>query len=174
MQKPTRLWKCFFRKHLWSIIQNNGRIYFHRTQFVTCLPLYTQKSWAMGELQGQNYNRNGSFSELYVGIHNGAEFFMKPLLKIQEPSMTLFFFLKALPRIFFFKPIVFCIKMSQWQFSAYQSCTKQEWKCSENWLIYRALQLCPQNQGSRKVWKSGEGASYNLISKNVCVFRALK
>ena len=110
MQKPTRLWKCFFRKHLWSTIQNNGRIYFHRMQFVTCLPLYTQKSWAMGELQGQNYNRNGSFSELYVGIHNGAEFFMKPLLKIQEPSMTLFFFLKALPIIFFSNPLCFVSK----------------------------------------------------------------
>ena len=64
--------------------------------------------------------------------------------------------------------------MSQWQFSAYQSCTKQEWKCSENWLIYRALQLCLQNQGGRKVWKSGEGASYNLVSKTLFVFRALK
>ena len=94
-----------------------------------------------------------------------------------------FHFLKVLPSFFFqiieeytlhFKPIVFCIKMSQWQFSAYQSCTKQEWKCSENWLIYRALQLCPQNQGHRKVWKSGEGTSYNLVSKTLFVFRALK
>ena len=53
-----------------------------RMQFVMCLPLYTQKSWAMEELQGQNYNRNGSFSQLFVGIYNGAEFFMKPHFKI--------------------------------------------------------------------------------------------
>jgi hypothetical protein len=31
-----------------------------------------KKSWAMGELQGQNYNRNGSFSELYVGMPKWA------------------------------------------------------------------------------------------------------
>ena len=81
-EKPTRLWKCVFLKNFYDLLFNVMTEFIFRMQFVMCLPLYTQKSWAMGELQGQNYNRNGSFSELYVGIHNGSEIFMKFVLKI--------------------------------------------------------------------------------------------